>query len=442
MHLVVLAFRLLTFPLGLLLGLGPRAVRVRWMELLNRAAPGTLDSGVQALARALVEPYVLFGDFVEMATDPFGFQRARQLAYGGTFVHGRCVVFTDYATVHRHMTQSTQRKAHMSPITGQDKHPLGPVSGQQFFISVHDDLYKERRKFLAKHLFRPSITAIDGADAVFKACKSVETGTFDADDVTRTMTQVLNAVILGAELSPSHLELFVSYSFKASGFPPWILSTLLRSELKRQQTNGPKMRDAYRSLPQVQAAITQLEGRNATADQPIPTDLLLSDLVDGIQFAGVFGMTGTAEQLAAFIDARPEMARIVKEEADTHAPDGILTVATLAKMEKTNGVTWEAMRLNPTPMAVLQVAEAPFEAVIRGRALTFPAGTPMSLSIQCANRDPAAFPDPDAVVLDRPVESYINFNGPFSGAPRGCMGSEFAFVLCKMFLVNMVLARA
>ena len=167
--------RVLAFPLALV-ALWPRGIRVRWMEFFNREHDRAGLIRLQSVLRVLVQPYVLLGDFLEMARDPFGFQRARQSRYGPIFVHGKCVVFTDYATVRKHMTASRQRKAHLSPVTGQDKHPQGPVTGTRFFISTHDELYVHRRRFLAEHLFQPTPAAIDRADAMFKASRSVQEG--------------------------------------------------------------------------------------------------------------------------------------------------------------------------------------------------------------------------------------------------------------------------
>lgn len=58
------------------------------------------------------------------------------------------------------------------------------------------------------------------------------------------------------------------------------------------------------------------------------------------------------------------------------------------------------------------------------RTFTLPAGRRVVLDLVTAGRDPAVFPDPETVKLDRPLESYVHFGG----GPHLCAGVELSRV--------------
>jgi len=70
------------------------------------------------------------------------------------------------------------------------------------------------------------------------------------------------------------------------------------------------------------------------------------------------------------------------------------------------------------------------------------AGTRLVLDLTCASHDPAAFPDPETVRLDRPLESYVHYGW---GSHR-CLGMETSRVMMTAIFKAVVglkgLARA
>ncbi len=62
--------------------------------------------------------------------------------------------------------------------------------------------------------------------------------------------------------------------------------------------------------------------------------------------------------------------------------------------------------------------------------LTLPAGTRLLLDFTTASHDPAAFPDPEKVKLDRPIDSYMHYGW----GRHQCLGLEASrVVLTAMF---------
>lgn len=65
----------------------------------------------------------------------------------------------------------------------------------------------------------------------------------------------------------------------------------------------------------------------------------------------------------------------------------------------------EVLRLNPAESLIRRATRAPAE--LAGAAI--PAGASVMLCLPAANRDPARFPDPDAIRLDRPQKQHLAF---------------------------------
>ena len=58
-------------------------------------------------------------------------------------------------------------------------------------------------------------------------------------------------------------------------------------------------------------------------------------------------------------------------------------------------------------------------------SLNLKAGTRLVLDLTCASHDPAAFPDPETVRLDRPLDSYVHYGW----GPHRCLGMETSRVM-------------
>jgi len=78
----------------------------------------------------------------------------------------------------------------------------------------------------------------------------------------------------------------------------------------------------------------------------------------------------------------------------------------------------EAMRLSPPEPSLVRMTTR--RAELGGR--TIPAGAPVLLSLLAANRDPAVFPEPALVKLDRPRTQHVAFGGGI----HQCVGAGLA----------------
>jgi hypothetical protein len=85
----------------------------------------------------------------------------------------------------------------------------------------------------------------------------------------------------------------------------------------------------------------------------------------------------------------------------------------------------EVLRLRPSASAVLRELDEPL--AVGGHDL--PPGTTVALPSALLQRDPEAFPEPDAFRPGRPVEGVPYF--PFGGGPRRCVGEPLARVLLE-----------
>lgn len=87
--------------------------------------------------------------------------------------------------------------------------------------------------------------------------------------------------------------------------------------------------------------------------------------------------------------------------------------------EKRNAVLSEILRLFPAELAMVRYAVDDFEM----RGVRVPKGAQIRFMLNSANRDPEAFPDPDAVDLDRPLRPQ---NLTFGIGHHGCAGAVLA----------------
>lgn len=82
----------------------------------------------------------------------------------------------------------------------------------------------------------------------------------------------------------------------------------------------------------------------------------------------------------------------------------------------------ESFRLSPGNAGALRVCAATTNIRDGDRTVSVPAGSPVFADFITAGRDPAKFPDPETVSLNRPDEDYIHFGW----GPHACVGRAIA----------------
>jgi cytochrome P450 len=117
--------------------------------------------------------------------------------------------------------------------------------------------------------------------------------------------------------------------------------------------------------------------------------------------------------------------------------DGVPTAADICKLEYTEKVFAESMRLYPPAWAVGRQAIHDY----RIGEYTIPAGSTLLMSQYLMHRDPRFFPEPERFNPERwnseaktnlPRFSYF----PFGGGPRACIGEPFAWIEGILFIAT------
>ncbi|WP_342234516.1 cytochrome P450 [Inquilinus sp. OTU3971] len=127
------------------------------------------------------------------------------------------------------------------------------------------------------------------------------------------------------------------------------------------------------------------------------------------------------------LSRRPEIERRLHAEIDTVVGDGPIGIAELEKLEYTQRVLMEVLRLYPVLMFTRRtIAEIALDGVC------IPSGTEIAYSPYALNRDPDLYPDPTGFDPDRwlperdahlPPRTFT----PFGSGHHRCIGEAFAW---------------
>ena len=133
----------------------------------------------------------------------------------------------------------------------------------------------------------------------------------------------------------------------------------------------------------------------------------------------------------------PEVEVKLHAELDAVLPGRLPSASDLPKLQYTDRVIREALRLYPPAWRVFRRTEEPFKA---GDYL-LPAGSNIVLSQWVTQRDPRWFSEPDRFNPDRWAEEaatklprFAYF--PFGGGPRVCIGAGFAMMEATLLLAT------
>ncbi len=175
------------------------------------------------------------------------------------------------------------------------------------------------------------------------------------------------------------------------------------------------------------------------ADGPaLPDD----DLVDQVLTLFVAGHETTGNLLAFathFLARNPELAARVRAEAAAVSTDGRIAYEDVAKLEITDAVISETLRLWPTAPGFFRAARE--DTTLGGYPIA--AGEWVFILLLAVQRDPAVWgPDaeefrPDRWLTDGFRPKPWQFR-PFGTGPRSCIGQAFALHEAKLIIASLV----
>ncbi|KAG9267616.1 cytochrome P450 26A1 [Astyanax mexicanus] len=198
--------------------------------------------------------------------------------------------------------------------------------------------------------------------------------------------------------------------------------------------NEPKHKDALQLL--IENSRKSNEPLSMQAMKESATELL---------FGGHETTASTATSLVMFLGLNPEVVERIRDElkeqdiSSLHSPGKALNMEILEQLKYTGCVLKETLRINPPVPGGFRVALKTFEL----NGYQIPKGWNVIYSI-CDTHDVAdVFPNKEEFQPERfmtkGLEDSSRFNYiPFGGGSRMCVGKEFAKVLLKIFLVELV----
>ncbi|XP_015234796.1 PREDICTED: cytochrome P450 26A1 [Cyprinodon variegatus] len=199
-----------------------------------------------------------------------------------------------------------------------------------------------------------------------------------------------------------------------------------------QSDQGSKHTDALQQL--IDSSRKNSEPFSMQAIKESATELL---------FGGHETTASTATSLVMFLGLNPEVVKKLRQEILDKEDDGAdlqnLNMESLEQLRYAGCVIKETLRINPPIPGGFRVALRTFEL----NGFQIPKGWNVIYSI-CDTHDVAEmFPNKDDFqperFMDKPPADASRFQYvPFGGGSRMCVGKEFAKVLLKIFLVELV----
>lgn len=182
--------------------------------------------------------------------------------------------------------------------------------------------------------------------------------------------------------------------------------------------------------------------RHPDTGAPMDDELLIDNLLT-LLLAG-HETTAKALTWTLYLLARaPDWQQQVRDEVASVVSDGPVTAEKVEKLEVTERVLKEAMRLYP-PVPV--IARNPVHDVSIG-GQTIPANTQVVIPMFCVHRHRRLWTDPDTFQPNRFLPEHANRMArtqymPFGAGARTCLGMSFAMVEAKVLLATFLRAAA
>jgi len=142
-------------------------------------------------------------------------------------------------------------------------------------------------------------------------------------------------------------------------------------------------------------------------------------------------LTGLLDWTFRMLDDQPRWIDAVRARGRTAG-----AARPLPPVDPATAIVMETLRLEQSEFLYRRTAKA---IEVDGR--TIPAGWLLRLCVQESHRDPAVFPEPDRFDPSRFVDrawTRLEYS-PFGGHTHGCMGSQLAFFLGRLFVEELAL---
>lgn len=354
--------------------------------------------------------------------------RARQRALGDTFASFRAVVECAAPDVEAliERTPPALRRTHAFVAQYAQPDLLSPAT----FLFTEGPVHDRHRAVLVREVMQRAVPGAEGdADALLRAWRA--TGSFAPDAVETVLTRCAHRLMLGVDLDAEHAATALAWQrtfFSPVMFaPPWARRTLLAGAQRKLDASRARVEALYGEQAVVREIAARPDGLPAAELVPMLFEVMNLNAA-AVQSVGI--------RVVRVLSERPDLQATLRDEHRRLGLDASrdLPGDALRDAVATEHLVLEVLRLHTRVTTVQWRSEAPFTVAIGGRPATFPAGTLRCANLATANVDPAVFPDPYAIRLDRDYARFMNFNGVVS--PRTCPGRGFAVGLLVRFVVH------
>jgi cytochrome P450 len=173
------------------------------------------------------------------------------------------------------------------------------------------------------------------------------------------------------------------------------------------------------------------------AGQPMTDEELRDELITMLLAGHETTATSLSWAFALLLGHPQVLERLQAEVEGARLGDGSLDVSAVPKLEYTDAVIKEALRLRPILPDVVRKLTKP----TRIAGYDIPAGVNLMPTIYLAHRRAETYPEPEAFKPERFIGAKIDSNAwlPFGGGVRRCLGMAFALYEMKIVLAQTLL---
>jgi cytochrome P450 len=358
--------------------------------------------------------------------------RARQKMQGDTFPAFRAVMECSAADVEAliERTPPALRRTHSFVAQYAQPDLLSPSTFLFTEGQTHD---RHRAALIGRVLARTMVGAEADAEKYLREWRAK--GDFSPAAVENALVRASQCLMLGVRLDDEHAEAALTWQrtfFSPVMFaPPFLRKTIMGGAQKKLEASRATMEKLYADQQVVKEIAANTNG--------MPLSELVSMLFEVLNLNGA-AIQSIGVRVVRVLSERSDLQATLRAEHQKLGLDAKagLTTEQLTKAVQTEAFVLEVLRLYTRVTTVQWRSDEAFTVKIKGKDQQFPAGTLRCANLATANVDPAAFPDPYEIKLDRDYARFMNFNGIVS--PRTCPGRGFAIGLLQRFVVHALAA--